>query len=203
MRTPPEHLSEKGGRDYLLIQDALQNGNQKAYAQLMQHYRDPIYYMVLKMLKNPYDAEDLTIETFGKAFKNLENYNEQHAFSTWLFRIATNTCIDYLRKRNTSPQCIDHDLAETENSLDEMTNPYAQDTPEDLFMEKQKIMIMHQAVEQLRPRYRMLIEMRYYEELSYEEISQTLNISLSSVKVLLFRAKKMLLTIMEKIRYSI
>ena len=198
-----DHFTDKAKRDYLLLRDALDNGNQKAYAQLMSYYRDPIYYLLLKMIKNPYDAEDLTIEAFGKAFRNLDRYTIDYAFSTWLFRIAVNNCIDFLRKKNCTPSCIDQDICACENSMQELNNPYEQNTPEDTFMEKQRITMMRWAVEQLRPKYRTLIELRYFEELSYEEISKELNISMSNVKIQLFRAKDMLSAIMGNMKHSI
>jgi RNA polymerase sigma factor, sigma-70 family len=195
-------LTDKAKRDYLLVQNALHHGDQKAYAKLMQLYREPVYYMLLKMINSPYDAEDLTIEAFGKAFKNLDKYTDNYAFSTWLFKVAVNNCIDYIRKRNCSPQCVDEGIFSSENSLCELNSPY-EHTPEDTIIEKQKIKMMHLAVEQLRPKYRTLIEMRYFEELSYDEIAKELNISLSNVKILLFRAKDMLAAIMKNMRHSI
>src|SRR5664279_4926106 len=93
-------LTEKAQRDYALVQRAVQFGDQKAYAELLNNYRDSLYFMLLKMTNNPTDAEDLTIEAFGKAFRNLQQYTLEFAFSTWLFRIASNNCIDFLRKKN-------------------------------------------------------------------------------------------------------
>ena len=197
-----DNLTEKAKRDSLLVKKALL-GDQQAYADLMSFYRETIYYMLLKIVKNPYDAEDLTIEAFGKAFKYLERYTENYAFSTWLFKIAVNNCIDFLRKKNSSPQYCDHESAILEEDLMNIHNPYKQENPEDLFMEKQKEKIMHQAVQQLRPKYRVLIELRYFKELSYEEIAKELNISLANVKILLFRAKEMLHHIMENLQYTI
>ena len=194
-----DNLTEKAKRDSLLVKKALL-GDQQAYADLMSFYRETIYYMLLKIVKNPYDAEDLTIEAFGKAFKYLERYTENYAFSTWLFKIAVNNCIDFLRKKNSSPQYCDHESAILEEDLMNIHNPYKQENPEDLFMEKQKEKIMHQAVQQLRPKYRVLIELRYFKELSYEEIAKELNISLANVKILLFRAKEMLHHIMENLQ---
>ena len=166
---------------------------------LMRYYRDPLYFTLLKMMKNPYDAEDLTIEAFGKAFKNLEKYTTDYAFSTWLFKIAINNCIDYMRRKNTSPQCVDEDFCLFENSC-EGTPMQSQ---EETVMQKERAEMMRWAVAQLRPKYRTLIELRYFQELSYEEISQELNISMNNVKIQLFRAKYMLGAIMEKMKYAI
>src|SRR3989339_2161711 len=96
MEINPNH-SENALHDFKLV-EAAKTGDQKAYAELLGRYRDTIYFMLLKMVKNKADADDLTIEAFGKAFKNIQQYSPQFAFSTWLFKIATNNCIDYLRK---------------------------------------------------------------------------------------------------------
>ncbi len=197
-----DNLTEKAKRDFLLVQKAIL-GDQQAYAKLMGFYRETVYYMLLKMVKNPYDAEDLTIEAFGKVFRNLERYTDNFAFSTWLFKIAMNNCIDFLRKKSSTPQYFDHETTISENNLIDLYNPHKQETPEDLFMEKQKEKITRQAIEQLRPKYRILIELRYFEELTYEEIAKELDITLANVKILLFRAKDMLQKIMENIRYTI
>ena len=91
-------LSDKALYDFTLVESAL-NGDEKAFAKLMARYKDAIYFMLLKMVNNKNDAEDLTLEAFGKAFKNLHQYSPSYAFSTWLFKIATNNCIDFIRKK--------------------------------------------------------------------------------------------------------
>ncbi|MFW6310405.1 MAG: sigma-70 family RNA polymerase sigma factor, partial [Prolixibacteraceae bacterium] len=91
-------LSEKARQDYELVQLAI-NGDEKAFTRLLGRYKDAIYFMLLKMVNNRNDAEDLTLEAFGKAFKNLHQYSPTYAFSTWLFKIASNNCIDFLRKK--------------------------------------------------------------------------------------------------------
>ena len=193
--------TEKAKRDALLVTSAL-SGSQQAYSDLMGFYREPIYFTMLKMTKSPYDAEDLTIEAFGKAFKNLDKYTTDYAFSTWIFRIAINNCIDYMRRKNCSPQCVDEDFVVFENACESNeTGPAL--TQEENFMRKERAQVMHWAVDQLRPKYRTLIELRYFQELSYEEIAQTLNISMSNVKIQLFRARYMLSAIMEKVKYAI
>ena len=195
--------TDKAQRDALLVKDALENGSQKAYSDLMRYYRDPLYFTLLKMMKNPYDAEDLTIEAFGKAFKNLEKYTTEYAFSTWLFKIAINNCIDYMRRKNTSPQCVDEDFYVFENSCTHDATDNHIMTQEEHIIQKERAQMMHWAVDQLRPKYRTLIELRYFQELSYEEISKELNISMSNVKIQLFRAKYMLSAIMEKMKFAI
>lgn len=194
--------TEKSKRDYLLLREALDHGNQQAYAELLRLYRNPIYYMLLKMMNNPNDAEDLTMEAFGKAFKNLDQYSPEFAFSTWLFKIAANNCIDFMRKKNSMPNCIDQDLFNLEINLNDV-NGGMPDTPEERIIEKQKIIMLRNAVDQLRPKYKELIDLRYFKELSYEEISKELGISMNNVKIQLFRAKEMLAGIMQNSRWAI
>src|SRR6202008_2887333 len=100
-------LSDKAVYDYSLVRKALDNGDQKAYAELMTRYRDSVYFMLLKMVNNKDDADDLTIEAFGKAFKRLDQYTPNFAFSTWLFKIATNNCIDFIRRKKMITFSID------------------------------------------------------------------------------------------------
>ena len=108
MEVSSTNLTEKAIRDYQLVCQARDHGNQKAYADLMNTYREPIYYMLLKMTNSSTDADDLTIEAFGKAFKSLSQYTPEYAFSTWLFRIATNNCIDFIRKKRAKIVSIDN-----------------------------------------------------------------------------------------------
>src|SRR5665647_2358449 len=107
-------LSEKANGDLLLVKEA-KKGNEKAFASLINRYRDSIYYLLLKMVNNPSDAEDLTIEAFGKAFRNIDSYTPKFAFSTWLFKIATNNCVDFIRKKQVSPIPIDQLQDDLEN----------------------------------------------------------------------------------------
>ena len=196
---PPS--TEKVQRDLALVKKAL-DGDQKAYAELMGYYREPLYYMLLKMCNNPYDAEDLTIEAFGKAFRYLGKYSETYAFSTWLFKIAANNCVDFLRKKNKAPLCVDSDIQDYAANFGGQPDK-EQPLPEDSIMEKQRVKMMHWAVAQLRPKYRTLVELRYFEEYSYEEIANEMNISVNNVKIQLFRAKDMLASIMKNVKNTI
>jgi RNA polymerase sigma-70 factor (ECF subfamily) len=188
-------LSEKAKSDLLLV-DMAKNGNEKAFATLMNRYRDSIYYMLLKMVNNITDAEDLTIEAFGKAFRNIDSYTPDFAFSTWLFKIATNNCIDFIRKKQSSPAHID----QLQDDLDTITKNIQSDLPdpEEAIINDQKIAVLRSIVNQLKPRYRKLIELRYYKEYSYEEISAELNLPIGTVKAQLFRAKSLLYNIFTK-----
>ncbi|HNV52918.1 MAG TPA: sigma-70 family RNA polymerase sigma factor, partial [Tenuifilaceae bacterium] len=115
MEIAPDNLSDKAKFDLTLVEKAI-SGDQKAYADLMDRYRDAIYFMLLKMVNNKSDAEDLTLEAFGKAFKNIHQYTPNYAFSTWLFKIATNNCIDFIRKRKANTISIDQNVDDQEGS---------------------------------------------------------------------------------------
>jgi len=188
-------LSDKARGDLLLV-EAAKLGNEKAFASLMNRYRDSIYYMLLKMVNNPIDAEDLTIEAFGKAFRNLESYTPKFAFSTWLFKIATNNCVDFIRKKQLSPTPFDH----LQDNIDNVTINIQSDLPdpEESLINHQKIAALKIIVSQLKPRYKSLIELRYYKEYSYEEISSELKLPIGTVKAQLFRAKTLLYNILIK-----
>ena len=158
------NLSEKAQRDFVLVQQAT-NGDQKAYAELMGRYRDAIYYMLLKMVNNSSDAEDLTIEAFGKAFKNIQQYTPNYAFSTWLFKIATNNCIDFIRKKKTATVSLDQGDDDEEKAPQDIMAPVLD--PEESMIKNQKKVMMREIVSKLKPRYRKLIELRYFQEFSY------------------------------------
>ena len=188
-------LSEKAKNDLLLVEQA-RSGNEKAFAALLNRYRDSIYFMLLKMVNNASDAEDLTIEAFGKAFRSLESYTPNFAFSTWLFKIATNNCIDFIRKKQSSPSIIDQGSDE----MDSYTVNIQSDMPdpEEALISRQKFAQLREVVNQLKPRYKSLIELRYYKEYSYEEISKELDLPIGTIKAQLFRAKTLLYNILNK-----
>ena len=188
-------LSEQAKSDLLLVEQA-KKGNEKAFASLMNRYRDSIYYMLLKMVNNSSDAEDLTIVAFGKAFRNLHSYTPKFAFSTWLFKFATNNCIDFIRKKQASPTPLDH----LQDSLENITVNIQSDMPdpEESLINHQKIAALKDIVSHLKPRYKLLIELRYYKEYSYEEISSELNLPIGTVKAQLSRAKTLLYNILIK-----
>src|SRR5210317_618084 len=132
------NLSDKAKQDLELVEKA-KAGDQKAYGQLLGKYRDAIYFMLLKMINNQVDAEDLTIEAFGKAFKNIDQYTPNFAFSTWLFKIATNNCIDFIRKKRASHISLDQTV-DGEDSLSPSSLIQSDSLdPESTLINKQKI----------------------------------------------------------------
>lgn len=188
-------LSEKAQYDYLLVESALA-GDEKAFAKLMSRYKDTIYFMLLKMVNNKSDAEDLTLEAFGKAFKNLQQYSPNYAFSTWLFKIATNNCIDFLRKRRGVYISIENGQENGDNDSPIRLRSSDPD-PEEKLIRIQKAILMRRIVHRLKPRYRILVELRYFREFSYEEIAKELKLPLGTVKAQLFRAREMLFKMIE------
>jgi RNA polymerase sigma-70 factor (ECF subfamily) len=190
------NLSEKAQVDYKLVQLAVK-GDQKSYAELMTRYKDSIYFMLLKMVNNRDDADDLTIEAFGKAFKNLHQYTPDFAFSTWLFKIATNNCIDFIRRKRKFTFSIDKNM-ENDSGQEmqfEIKSPMLD--PEENMIKKQKAILMRDVVEKLKPRYKRLVELRYFQERSYEEIADELKLPLGTVKAQLFRAREFLYQILK------
>lgn len=186
------HLSDKGQHDYKLVQRALTNRDQEAYAELMGRYREPIYYMLLKMVNNKDDAEDLTIEAFGKAFRRLEQYTPQFAFSTWLFKIASNNCIDFIRKKRIRAISLDGGFQSEDGDTIEISVKDMVLDPAEALQKEERIKKMRDIVDRLKPRYKKLVEMRYFQEMAYEEIAEELNLPLGTVKAQLFRAREFL-----------
>ena len=187
-------LSDKAQYDLKVIDRAL-HGDSRAYTELLNRYRDSVYYVILRMVNNPSDAEDLTIEAFGKAFHNLAKYVPSHAFSTWLFRIATNNCIDVMRRKSQSPRPFDQD----EGEEDEVEATVASDmiAPDELMINRETAASLNRIVKTLKPRYRRLIELRYFEDYSYEEIASELSLPIGTVKARLFRAKVLILNMVQ------
>ncbi|HKI89243.1 MAG TPA: sigma-70 family RNA polymerase sigma factor [Draconibacterium sp.] len=193
-------LSEKARHDYLLVNAAL-SGDEKAFARLLSRYKDAIYFMLLKMVNNRSDAEDLTLEAFGKAFKNLHQYSPTYAFSTWLFKIASNNCIDFLRKKKGTYVSIENNGDQNENNETIRLKSKELD-PEEKLIRKQKAILLQKVVRRLKSRYRTLVELRYFREFSYEEIAKELNLPLGTVKAQLFRAREMLFKMIESTEIS-
>jgi RNA polymerase sigma-70 factor (ECF subfamily) len=168
-------------------------GQAKAYESLFQNYRTLVYHVVLKMVRDVDDAEDLTMEVFAKAFRHLEPYVPQLAFSTWLFRIASNHGIDFVRRKyaaTVSLQVAAHVNAEGESTLELCDND-----PDRLeaYMQRQRRERVQEAVVQLLAKYQRILQLRYFEELSYEEVAATLQRPIGTVTGHLHQARARLL----------
>ncbi len=191
-----KNLSEKALQDYEIVKRAVL-GEEKAYSQLTKRYWDSIFHKMLNMVHNREDANDLTQEAFAKAFDKLTSYTPRFAFSTWLFKIAINNCIDHIRKKRLHLLSID-DKVEGEGSQDYSFSLKSNSLdPEQTFIRTQKVKQMRKVLRRLNHKYRLMIELRFFEDLSYEEISRELEIPLGTVKAQLFRAKELLSNMLE------
>ncbi len=185
-------FSPKALEDFKLIDMAV-GGDDKAYARLLQRYRRPVYMMVLKMVRNVDDAEDLMMESFSKAFRSLHKFKKDYTFSTWLFRIATNNSIDYIRRRKLHTLSIENTWTDDDGqsvSIDVEDSGVL--NPQDEAIKAQKEEIIQAFVSMLPSKYQKLVRLRYFHELSYEEIAEELEAPLGTVKAQLHRARELM-----------
>ncbi len=194
--TAPPSLSREQRRqdsraeDSQIIQQALQ-GDETAYKKLMRKYHDAIFNFIYKMVHDREQVEDLTQEAFIKAFGSLKKFNDEYAFSTWLYKIATNNSIDYIRKRKLQVYSIDKpvDARDSEFAFELPDEGYEADR--ELISDQRAVMI-RDAIGKLPPKYRKVIELRHVEEKSYEEIADVLKLPIGTVKAHIFRARELL-----------
>ncbi len=184
--------------DYKLVCEARDKGSNRAYANLMASYREPLYLLLLRMTRNTTTADDLTMETFCKAFLQLGRYAPTGTFSSWLFSIGVNTYIDHLRKRKLDTVSLNDIQRTPDGDFIEYQIPSGLPNPEESLIRAQRDEELMLIVQQLKPAYREVIELRYYDDLSYEEIARRLNLPLGTVKIRLMRAKNLLAAILEK-----
>ena len=186
-----KEFSAKALEDFKLVDQAI-SGDQKAYAELMKRYKKPLYHTVLKMVRNVDDAEDLTIESFAKAFRNLNKFKKDFSFSTWLFRIATNNCIDFLRKKKLETMRLAGSLRDSNGDEVAIDLKDTNLNPQEEAIKDQKNEIIRLIIHKLPPKYQTLVNLRYFQELSYEEIAEELQAPLGTVKAQLHRARELL-----------
>ncbi len=187
-----KQFSDKALQDFKLIDQATLEKDQQAYAMLMERYKKPVYHMILKMVRNVDDAEDLTIEAFAKAFKNLHKFKKDYTFSTWLFRIATNNAIDFIRKKKLDTMSLDTSFKD--DNGDSVTIDVEDNNlnPQEEAIKSQKIELIQMFVTKLPAKYQRLVRLRYFSEYSYEEIAKELDAPLGTVKAQLHRARELL-----------
>ncbi len=185
-------FSDKAYEDFRLIDRATMEGDESAYAELMKRYKKPVYHMILKMVRNVDDAEDLTIEAFAKAFKNLDRFKKDYTFSTWLFRIATNNTIDFIRKKRIETFSLN--TSYKDDSGDDVTVDVEDNdlNPMEEAIKAQRNELVRLFVNKLPPKYQRLVRLRYFEEKSYDEIAKELNSPLGTVKAQLHRARELM-----------
>ncbi|HPW67086.1 MAG TPA: sigma-70 family RNA polymerase sigma factor [Salinivirgaceae bacterium] len=198
------NFSKRALEDYELVL-RVQEGDEKAFAALLRHYRDSVYFMLYKMVNNQADAEDLTIEIFVKVYQNIDKYSPCHAFSTWLFKITSNHCIDFIRRKKEHARIVE---ANQDDRWEDGNYRYIQVetpdlNPEGLLINKQKANTIRAIVKELKPKYSRLIELRFFEERSYEEIAKIMDMPIGTVKAQLFRAKELLHDILRDKKQSI
>jgi len=171
-------------------------GDQVAFTSLLDYYWNEVYGFMLKRTENETDAEDITIETFAKAFDKIATYNPEFQFNTWLIAIAKNVHIDMLRKKKSKlfVDITDEEDNQAYNVAD--SSP----SPEDKLITEQNLSRLLQCIKELKPHYQEVIQLRYFQELSYQEISEQLQEPLSNVKIKLLRAKKLLAEIIHNRR---
>ena len=171
-------------------------GDQIAFTFLLDHYWNEVYGFMLKRTENETDAEDITIETFSKAFDKISTYNSEFQFNTWLIAIAKNVHIDLLRKKksNLFVEITEEQDRQAQNIVD--TTPSA----EDELITEQNLSRLLQFIKELKPHYQEVIQLRYFQELSYQEIATKIDEPISNVKIKLLRAKKLLAEIIQQKR---
>lgn len=195
------HLTDKAKEDLKLVKLALTNNDARAYSTLVSKYRDTLYYMLFERLNNADLAQELTIEAFGKAFSKLHQYSEKYAFSTWLFAIARNNSIDYLRKNRASIKSIE-DFKKNTSSIDISELQSDQKSPETIFISKQKLQIINELIDKLNSKQKELIKMRYLKEYSIKEIADIKSLKVNTVKVQLHRARAALFKLFSKNKHQ-
>jgi RNA polymerase sigma factor (sigma-70 family) len=185
-------FSNKALEDFDLIDKAVVEKDQQAYATLMKRYKKAVYFMILKMIRDADDAEDLTMEAFAKAFRNLERFKKDYTFSTWLFRIATNNTIDFIRKKKLKTMSLNNTMSDDSGNSVNIDVEDDDNNPQDEFIRSQRIEMVRIFVDKLPAKYRKLVQLRYFDELSYEEIAQELDKPLGTVKAQLHRSRELL-----------
>jgi len=190
--TKEERRQRSRQEDYTLVERA-RAGDQSAFARLRSKYWRSIETMLARMIRNPADAEDLTQEAFIKAFASLATFNPEYAFSTWLYKIASNHTIDYLRKRRLRTISMDAPVGTSEGEMAmEIADPNSE-RPDAPISARERATILQEAIRNLPEKYRVVIELRHHHELEYADIAARLGLPLGTVKAHLFRARALLL----------
>lgn len=176
--------------DQILI-TAIEKGDTKAYAQLVDRYKDLVYTLAIRMLKHKEEAEEVAQDTFIKVFKSLDKFKGDSKFSTWIYKVTYNTCLDRIKKnkKHFNDVAIDE---YTFNKLDTIDNAL------DNIIKEEKSTLIKQCINKLPEDSSALLTLFYFEELSLDEISKIINIEANTVKVKLFRARKKLAVILEQ-----
>ena len=182
--------------DAELVQSALA-GSEEAYADLLRRYERPVFTLVLRMVRDRSAAEDLAQEAFLKAFDRLATYDPERKFSSWLFKIAHNTAIDRLRRREVHTVSLDEPVGEEPDAPLRAVEDTAAETPEQAAERAALSRAFTRVVGRLRPEYRQVVLLRYQAGLEYGEIAEETGFPLGTVKTYLHRARKELAELLE------
>jgi RNA polymerase sigma-70 factor (ECF subfamily) len=189
-RTKEQRKLDSRAEDSRLIEEALR-GDDRAYKKLMAKYHDAIHNFIHRMVHDREQVEDLTQEAFIKAFSSLRNFNEEFAFSTWLYKIATNNCIDYIRKKKLQMYSIDKPIESRDSDFTFELPDESYEADQELISDQRSVML-RRAIDRLPEKYRRVIYLRHVEEKSYEEIAAQLKLPIGTVKAHIFRAREIL-----------
>jgi len=176
--------------DIALIARA-REGDERAYRTLLEKYERAVFSICLRMVRNRDLAADLSQDAFIKVFSMLERYNPAYAFSSWLFKITSNLCIDHLRRRRVETFAMDDPIDGEKGEIQRQYESSEPD-PHEHFVRREKMDKLNAAIEQLPEHYRIMLVLRHQENLSYEEIAESLEIPLGTVKARIHRAREML-----------
>jgi RNA polymerase sigma factor (sigma-70 family) len=185
-----EERIKRAEEDVALVKRATA-GDQKAFKAIERRYKNAVAMIVYRLVRERNQVADLTQEIFIKAFQHLDDFDYKHQFASWLFKIANNHCIDYIRKKKLKIYSIDEQIR-TDDGEVEYEIPDSTYEPDLNILREQKVRMIRQAIESLPEKYRAIIVLRHQEELSYEEIAQKTGLPVNTVKVQLFRAREML-----------
>ena len=177
--------------DRILIERCLK-GEERAFGELLDKYRTSVFSICLRMVRNRSSAEDIAQEVFVKIFSALDRYDPTYPFSSWLHRITSNLCIDYLRREKERTLSLDQPLGgDGEDMLIQVPSRAA--GPDREVESREMLAMLEEAITELPEHYRIIVILRHQEELSYEEISETLGIPLGTVKARIHRARNMIM----------
>jgi RNA polymerase sigma-70 factor (ECF subfamily) len=185
-----DRRQESRDEDSVLIRRALE-GDQRSFRRLRAKYHDAIFNLIARMIRNREEVDDLTQEAFIKAFGSLRSFNEEYAFSTWLYKIATNNCIDHIRKKKLHTFSIDKPI-ESKDSDYTYELPDSTYEPDREIIDSQRKRFLQEAIDSLPAKYRQVIILRHTEEKEYQEIAKLLRLPIGTVKAHIFRAREML-----------
>jgi RNA polymerase sigma factor (sigma-70 family) len=191
---PPSRAEQRTldsrAEDSAVIAEALA-GDNRGFQKLMEKYHDAIFNFIYRMVRDREQVEDLTQEAFIKAFASLQSFNEEYAFSTWLYKIATNNSIDYIRKKKLQMFSIDKPIESKDSDFTFELPDDSYEADRELISDQRAVML-NEAIDQLPEKYRLVIRLRHVEERSYEEIAKMLKLPIGTVKAHIFRARELL-----------